>query len=144
MHPFVKGRFYNILLRFGPERKEELFESIKRQLKIEKPNRKIVFGLFPGFHYFVADALIDSDNLALLREVLNEANNKYAQVKEFEWKGYYDHFHLFNAWADFLEDNKKKALDKLQQVDVSKFYFPTKSYFQRRKDQLHKEIEKSM
>ncbi len=142
MHPFVKGRFYNILLRFAPERKEELFECINRQLKIEKPNRKIVFGLFPGFHYFVADALIDSDNLALLREVLNEAQNKYAKVKEFEWKGYYDHFHLFSAWADFFEGNKKKALEKLQQVDDSKFYFITKGYFQRRKDQLLKEIEK--
>ena len=144
MHPFVKGRLYNILLRFAPERKEEILISIKRQLKIEKPNRKIVFGLFPGFHYFVADALIDSVNVALLKEVLNEAHNKYARVKEFEWKGYYDHFHLFSAWADFLEGNKKKAIEKLQQVDDRKFYFISKSYFQRRKDQLRMEIEKSM
>lgn len=145
LHPFVLGRYLSTLIRFTTSAAEKRFVLREVEARIQgcQPDKKIVFGQFPGFHYFVADALIDAGEVNLLKRVLKDAEMRYPRMREFEWKGYYDQFELFQAWYCFLRGNHRKAESILAGVNPNKFYFISSTYFIKRLNLLKNLLARS-
>ena len=137
MHPFVLGRYMSTLLRFAntESEKRRVLKKIEDQIQYTQPDKSIVFGQFPGFHYFLSDALIDVGETRLLNDVLMDAK-RYPRLSEFEWKGYYDQFELFTAWYYFLAGHYGRAESILATIVNSDFYFISREYFSQKMERL--------
>lgn len=135
LHPFVFGRYYQTLL-IGSYyfQKREMENIIKQIFEAEKEiprNSKGLFMDFPGFHYFACDGLwyVDAhDSLLKLSEI---ALRDYKKTSEFKWKGYYDQLYIYNSLGLIKENRVNEARKNLKHINPDKFYFITKSYFEK-------------
>ena len=130
LHPFVLGRFYftQIIADLNNSRDYWIKEAIVTESEIER-NVHGSFTEFPGFHYFVCDALRIAglwEELLLLSSV---AIDEFPRYSEFEWKGYYQQMEMFQAMALFYKGNREVALKLIKRINPDKFYFISKEYF---------------
>ncbi len=131
LHPFVLGRFYftQIVANLNHSRERWLKKARLAEAKIER-NAHGVFKEFPGFHYFVCDALLYVEEWEELCYFSSVALGEFEKFSEFEWKGYYDQLEMFQAIAFYHLGDKKKACDIFSAIDPNKFYFISRGYFQ--------------
>lgn len=146
IHPMPLGRYYQCLILFQHFVEEKSIDkTLKHIYSIEKrlPRIGLHFKNFPGFHYFVADALILSGHYKDALKIIELATKNYIIYREFVWKGYYRQFQLMMAEAHFHLKNTKKATLLLNKINPEKFYFISRQYFTVRLNllriQLHKE-----
>ncbi len=130
LHPFVLGRFYftQIIADLNNSRDYWVREAIIVESKIER-NSRGAFTEFPGFHYFVCDAL---RIVGLWEELLlfsSTALDEFPRYSEFEWKGYYQQIEMFKAMALFFKGDRVVAQKIIKRINPDKFYFISKIYF---------------
>lgn len=132
IHPMPLGRYYQcaILYRHFIEKKS-ISHLLKQVWALEKkvPRMGLHFKNFPGFHYFVADALILSGYYQEAIKLIEKASKEYKIYREFVWKGYYRHFQLMLAEAHFALGKIENAKNLIRKINPEKFYFISKMYF---------------
>lgn len=141
VHPFVAGRVYFTFIMMSDA--DNLLSILEADRDYEKklPRNAVgAFKEFPGFHYFVADALYQKALLQDLFFFTNIALNEFPVFHEFEWKGYYDQLRVFHAFALSGLKKKKEALNLLRSVKTSDFYFISKEYY----TQIYHQVKQQM
>lgn len=137
-HPFVLGRYFACRISHAASKLES--EKWRNEAiaiaKNDAPNCEIAFGQFPGFHYFVADALQEKEDGKHLLHLIELAEKKYPRVEEFVWKGYYEQLNLYKAYALYYLGRKKESKAIFSQIDCSKFYFISRGFFLEKYDAL--------
>lgn len=132
IHPMPLGRYYQCLMLYTHiiERKP-LTKILKQIYALEKqmPRIGLHFKNFPGFHYFVADALVLCGYYKDVLKIITLATNNYRIYREFVWKGYYRQFQLMQAEAYYHLNEKEKALALLHKIHPKQFYFISRGYF---------------
>lgn len=131
IHPFVLGRYFACRIT-NAATKSQLDKWCKEAIIIAKqltPQCGVAFGDFPGFHYFVAEALQLRNGDSYLLTILDLADKKYHKVDEYDWKGYYEQLDLFRAYALFKLGREEESKLIFNRIDCSKFYFISKEYF---------------
>ncbi len=132
IHPMPLGRYYNCLLLYTHFVEEKSLDRIIKHIySIEKrlPRIGLHFKNFPGFHYFVADALVLCDYYKDVLKLIDLATKNYKIFREFVWKGYYRQFQLMQAEAYYHLNNKEKALHFVSKINPNQFYFISRKYF---------------
>lgn len=132
IHPMPLGRYYQCLLLYAHFVEDKsLVKIIKHIYSIEKrlPRIGLHFKNFPGFHYFVADALVLCGYYNDVLKLIDFATKNYRIYKEFVWKGYYRQFQLMQAEAHYHLNNKEKALHLISKINPNTFYFISRKYF---------------
>ncbi len=139
IHPMPLGRYYQclILFQYFVENKS-IDKTLKHIYSIEKrlPRMGLHFKNFPGFHYFIADALVLSGYYKDALKIIELATKNYSIYREFVWKGYYRQFQLMMAEAYFHLKNKKKAVLLLKKINPNTFYFISRKYYTTRQNLL--------
>jgi hypothetical protein len=131
LHPFVLGRYIACMLIHSASKLEyEKWRDVAIQLAQKLlPQEDIAFAKFPGFHYFVSDALQEKKDGKVLLQLIELVEKNYPRVEEFEWKGYYEQLDLFKAFALYFLGRKEESLHIFTNIDFSNFYFISKDYF---------------
>lgn len=145
IHPMPLGRYYQCLILFQHFVEEKSIDkTLKHIYSIEKrlPRIGLHFKNFPGFHYFVADALVLSGHYKDALKIIELATKNYIIYREFVWKGYYRQFQLMMAEAYFHLKNTKKATLLLNKINPEKFYFISRQYFTVRLNLLRIQLHK--
>jgi hypothetical protein len=132
LHPFVLGRFFftQIIADVNDARDYWLEEAKREEAKINRKGQG-AFTEFPGFHYFVCDALRYVEKWEALLYFSSIALNEFDRFSEFEWKGYYAQLEMFQAIAFFELGEKENAKVLFANIDPSSFYFISERYFQK-------------
>ena len=130
VHPFVLGRcFFAFLYTSKPAH----WSNILGVMWIEEqmiPRRKSgLFREFPGFHYFVCDALYHREDFASLYQIITIALEQFSWSEEFEWKGYYDQLKVYQAAALWKMKRSTEALKLFESVNTSNYYFISRDYY---------------
>lgn len=139
IHPMPLGRYYQCLILFQHfVEKKSIDKTLKHIYSIEKrlPRMGLHFKNFPGFHYFIADALVLSGYYKDALKIIELATKNYSIYREFVWKGYYRQFQLMMAEAYFHLKNKKKAVLLLKKIKPHTFYFISRKYYTTRQNLL--------
>jgi len=144
LHPFVLGRYYQVYL-IGTYyfKKKEIANVINEVFLVEKKqprDRQHLFWDFPGFHYYVCDALWYIDEYESLLKLSEIALKEFKKSKEFIWKGYYDHLYLYNSLALVNIGKAAEARKNIKYINPENFYFITKAYFEKLYDELQKRL----
>ena len=141
VHPFVAGRVYfTFIMMSDADNLSSILEAAREYEKKLSRNAVGEFKEFPGFHYFVADALYQKALLQDLFFFTNIALNEFPVFHEFEWKGYYDQLRVFHAFALSGLKKKKEALNLLRSVKTSDYYFISKEYY----TQIYHQVKQQM
>ena len=130
VHPFVLGRcFFAFLYTAKPAH----WSNILGVMWLEErsiPRGKIgLFREFPGFHYFVCDALYQREDFVSLYQLTKSALEQFSRSEEFAWKGYYDQLKVYQAAALWKMKKKADALNLFKTVDTSNYYFISRNYY---------------
>lgn len=132
IHPMPLGRYYKCLLLYTHFVEEKSLDKIiKHIFSIEKrlPQFGLHFKNFPGFHYFVSDALTLCGYYKEVLKLIDLATKNYKIDREFIWKGYYRQFQLMQAEAYYGLNNKEKSVVLMKKVNPNNFYFISRKYF---------------
>lgn len=130
IHPMPLGRYYNCLLLYTHfVEQKPLDKIIKHIYSVEKrqPRIGLHFKNFPGFHYFVADALVLCGYYKDVLKLIDLATKNYNIFREFVWKGYYRQFQLMKAEAYY--HLKQKSIQLISKINPHRFYFISRGYF---------------
>lgn len=130
IHPFVLGRYFfmQIIGSENDERIEWINDAIRYERKIPRSDIG-EFKEFPGFHYFVCDALRIVEDWKNLDYMSLKALSDFVRYPEFEWKGYYQQLELFHGISLFQNDKKAEAKSLLKNISPEGFYFISDNYF---------------
>jgi len=145
LHPFVLGRYYQTQLIgnfFGEQSKLEIIISEIFEVEKTQPrDGKSLFLEFPGFHYFACDGLWHIGAYESLQKLSNIALTEFEQFEEFKWKGYYDHLYIFHSLALIKNGKLDEAKKNLAYIKPDRFYFISKSYYEKRYQELVDELK---
>ena len=130
IHPFVLGRYFfmQIVGSEGDERSEWVCKALILEGEISRSDIG-EFKEFPGFHYFVCDALRIVKDWKNLEYTSLKALSDFVRYPEFEWKGYYQQLELFYGISLFENDKKSEAKKILKNISPDGFYFISDNYF---------------
>jgi hypothetical protein len=152
IHPMPLGRYYQCLILFQHfVEKKKIDKTLKHIFATEKrlPRIGTHFTNFPGFHYFIADALVLTGYYNDALKIIQLATNNYKIYREFVWKGYYRQLQLMMAECYLHLNNKSKSIELVTKINVDNFYFISRKYFTVRRNLLlielaeeNKELEK--
>ncbi len=133
IHPFVLGRYYQVQLiysfLFYPKMISKIISEIYKVEKLQPRNAKELFREFPGFHYFVCDGLWHANEYEHLLKISEIALTDFEKYEEFNWKGYYDQLHLYQALALSKLGKTKEVSSKIKKIQPDSFYFISKKHF---------------
>ncbi len=130
VHPFVAGRVYFTFILMSDKDNLASILDAARDYQKKLPRHSVgEFKEFPGFHYFVADALYQKGLIKDLFFFTSIALNEFLVFQEFEWKGYYDQLKVFHAFALSGLKKKREALNIFQKVKTSDYYFISREYY---------------
>ena len=132
IHPMPLGRYYQcLILNAHFAQKTSPDKIIKHVFSIEKRIPRIGFHFknFPGFHYFIADALVLTGKYNEAIKLIDLATKNYTIEREFVWKGYYRQLQLMLAEAFFHLNKKARAAELLKKINPENFYFISQKYF---------------
>lgn len=133
LHPFVRGRVFQVQLILAAQQKEKKNDQLL--VEMWKTERKMPrqaagnFLEFPGFHYFCCDGLYHAQYWDELLQMSRIALQDFTRHKQFEWKGYYNQFLIYQCLALVHLKQQKKALRLFGQIKNTEFYFITKEYY---------------
>lgn len=131
LHPFVLGRFYftQIVANLNNTRAHWVSEAKKVEAEVCR-NAQGFFREFPGFHYFVCDALRIAELWEDLMFFSSVALTEFPRFSEFEWKGYYQQLEMFNSIALYNKKEHALALRMMKNISPNSFYFISAGYFE--------------
>lgn len=133
LHPFVRGRVFQVQLILAAQKKEKKNDQLLVEMwKTEKKMPRQAAGNFlefPGFHYFCCDGLYHAQHWDELLQMSRIALQDFTRHKQFEWKGYYNQFLIYQCFALVHLKQQKKALRLFGQIKNTEFYFITKEYY---------------
>ncbi|MEN9964475.1 MAG: hypothetical protein RL582_1570 [Bacteroidota bacterium] len=131
LHPFVLGRFYftQIVANLNNARGYWVLDAKKVEIEVCR-NVQGFFREFPGFHYFVCDALRIAELWEDLLFFSSVALTEFPRFSEFEWKGYYQQLEMFNSIALYNKNEQAIALRMMKNIAPNSFYFISSGYFE--------------
>jgi hypothetical protein len=131
LHPFVLGRFYftQIVANLNNARGYWVLDAKKVEIEVCR-NVQGFFREFPGFHYFVCDALRIAELWEDLLFFSSVALTEFPRFSEFEWKGYYQQLEMFNSIALYNKKEHAQALRIVKNISPKSFYFISSGYFE--------------
>lgn len=132
VHPFVVGRYYAVKLlhnKFITNRSNDFL--LKEIYKIEKsmPRKGDSYLSFPGFHFNLADALVQCELYDDVIKITNIAIKDYPFGKDIVLEGFYPAFYLFRAIAFFHTNEIDNYCSSISLVDEESFTFLSEKYY---------------
>jgi hypothetical protein len=147
LHPFVLGRYHQTnLIGCYYFQKGEMNNIIEQIFEVEKGlprNSKGLFMDFSGFHYFACDGLWYVDAHEALFKLSDIALRDYKKTSEFKWKGYYDQLYIYKSLALIKSGQISEARKNLKHINPDRFYFITKSYYEKLYKELLENLKRS-
>ncbi len=130
VHPFVLGRcFFAFLYTAKAVHWSNILGIMWMEEQMIPRRKRGLFLEFPGFHYFVCDALYQREDFVSLYQMTKVALEQFPRSEEFEWKGYYDQLKVYQTAALWKMNKKKEALSLFETVNTSSYYFISRDYY---------------
>lgn len=138
VHPFVLGRcFFAFLYTAKAARWSNILGIMWMEEQMIPRGKRGLFREFPGFHYFVCDALFQREDFVSLYQMTKLALDQFSRSEEFEWKGYYDQLKVYQTAALWKLNKKKEALSLFETVNTSSYYFISRDYYL----EIHRQVQ---